>query len=107
MEQKTGMVQWVKDHLWHIGAALSLAYSGYATGQATINQNIAAIKNSNAALELRVSQMEKREAARNQELQRKMRGRFLFMNDVASTLNYMCQQDAVCSARYPVVRVPE
>lgn len=103
MEKDGGVVQWVKDHAWKGAMAICIAYGGFATG----TQKASSLQSEVGRLEARVTNLEAREKAHLEDVSEKLKGRFGFMNDASSIVNYLCQDDVGCRTRYDSLKVPE
>lgn len=92
--------EWIKDHLWKIGTAIAVAYTGYLTG--TINT-----ANEMTILKADIAQLDARIAKHELETKRVLDGRRGFINQATGPINYLCEKDDGCTRRYPAVIVPE
>lgn len=84
---------WIKQNAWAIistvGFGAMSIYAGIMIGQAT--------------MEMRIVELE----GENSKLQKKLSGRFEFMNNATARINYLCQDDPDCRRSFEPLRVPE
>lgn len=91
---------WIQTHLWQIGAAAAVLYTGYLTGQMETGAKIEAMR---VKHDRDIAELEKRVEA----VEAKLSGRFVFMTQVVPALNLLCGKDRECREYYGLVEMPE
>ena len=92
--------EWVRAHIWQIGTALAVLYTGYLTGQMKAEARY-------EALAAEVARNEASDIARHAAIDARFAGRFEFMADAAPVINYLCSRDPECRQFYPQVEMPQ
>lgn len=100
MTKVEGAGHWINKHLITIGAGCLALYTGYLTGTVTAEKEREELKAANARLEARMDGLEA-------DMKVKMQGRHTFMNNAASRVNFLCQENPDCSRTYAALTVPE
>ena len=97
---RTEIAEWTKNHLWHIGAAIAVAYSGYLTGQMTMQAEI-------DALRVAHSRDRAEDERRLESIERRLNGRFVFLGQAVPIINLLCGQNQECRTYYGRVEMPQ
>ncbi|MGL5734046.1 MAG: hypothetical protein ACRCYS_04190 [Beijerinckiaceae bacterium] len=84
-EPKPGMADWIAKNLWAILAMALAGAQGYNVAMSTIAATSTDVEN----------------------LKRTLGARRSFMNDSKDRLEYLCNRDKECAARFDPINVPE
>tara|TARA_R100001132_G_C3256251_1_gene81753 strand:+ start:265 stop:576 length:312 start_codon:yes stop_codon:yes gene_type:complete len=91
---------WIQTHLWQIGAAAAVLYTGYLTGQMETGAKIEAMR---VKHDRDLAELEKRVITN----ERKLGGRFTFLAQAVPAINHLCGKDKECRNYYGYVEMPE
>jgi len=112
-EATAGVMDWIKGSMvvWPALATCATLFAGYLIAMTDMENSTAQNAAEIADLEKKVDDLEtklnQRQAAFELWVEDRMSGRFVFMNDATSRVNFMCQDSPPCRARFDPLRVPE
>lgn len=109
----TGVMDWIKGSMvvWPALATCATLFAGYLIAMTDMENSTAQNAVEIAKLEKQVGDLESQLIQRQSDFEarvtEKFSGRFTFMNDATSRVNFMCQDSPPCRARFAPLRVPE
>ena len=112
-EAASGAMAWIKNGMviWPILATCATLFAGYLIAMTNMENSTAQNAKEVARLEKKVLGLEvalqKRQDRFEARVANRFSGRFVFMNDASSRVNFMCQDSPPCRARFAPLTVPE